>query len=134
MAPADCIDFILGHNQSSTSYRVVETGIADQSEIDLTAVSDHLPVYVKIDLSNATGNKPITDEKNNIEIVKDGNNYRITGIEGIANVKLYSITGEIIFDTYIQDGDKLPIYNQKSKIVLLWLRNGNEIYTHKLVL
>ena len=90
--------------------------------------------YVKIDLSNATGNKPITDEKNNIEIVKDGNNYRITGIEGIANVKLYSITGEIIFDTYIQDGDKLPIYNQKSKIVLLWLRNGNEIYTHKLVL
>lgn len=62
-APADCIDFILGHNQSSTSYRVVETGIADQSEIDLTAVSDHLPVYVKIDLSNATGNKPITDEK-----------------------------------------------------------------------
>ena len=133
-APADCIDFILGHNQSSTSYRVVETGIADQSEIDLTAVSDHLPVYVKIDLSNATGNKPITNKKNNIEIVKDGNNYRITGIEGIANVKLYSITGEIIFDTYIQDGDKLPIYNQKSKIVLLWLRNGNEIYTHKLVL
>ena len=76
----------------------------------------------------------MTDEKNDIEIVKDGNNYRITGIEGTANVKLYSITGEIIFDTYIQDGDKLPLYNQKSKIVLLWLRNGNEIYTHKLVL
>jgi hypothetical protein len=60
--------------------------------------------------------------------------YRITGIDGIANVKLYSITGEIIFDTYIQDGDKLPLYNPKSKIFLLWLKSGNEIYTHKLVL
>ncbi len=132
--PADCIDFILGYNQSSTSYHVIETGIANQSGIDLTALSDHLPVYVKIGLSNATGNKQTMGERSNIEVVKDGSDYRITGIDGIANVKLYSITGEIIFDTYIQDGDKLPLYNPKSKIFLLWLKSGNEIYTHKLVL
>lgn len=133
-APADCIDFILGYNKSSISYKVTESGIADQSGIDLTVASDHLPVYVKIDISNSTGNKQNSIDKKEINIVKSSSSYIITGIEGTATVKLYSVTGELLLSTYIQDGDELPFYNSKPGIALLWLKSGEEIYTHKLVL
>ena len=133
-APADCIDFILGYNKSSISYKVTESGIADQSGVDLTVASDHLPVYVKIDISNPTGNEQNSIDKKEINITKSGNSYIITGIEGTATVKLYSITGELLLNTCMQDGDELPFYNSKPVAALLWLKNGEEIYTRKLVL
>lgn len=133
-APADCIDFILGYNKSATSYQVTETGIADKSNTDLAALSDHLPVYATVKFSNATGNEEMTNEKKEIVIQKSGGMYRITGIEGIASIKLYSITGELLSENLIRDGDELPLTLSKPEMVLLWLRNGNKVYTRKLIL
>lgn len=132
--PTDCIDFILGYNKSSISYKVAESGIADQSGIDLTTTSDHLPVYVKIDISKPTGNEQSTVDKKKINVIKTGNSYIVTGIEGMAYIKLYSVTGELLLNTCMQNGDKLPLQNSKPGVTLLWLKNGDEIYTHKLIL
>ena len=133
-APADCIDFILGYNKSSISYQVTERGIADQSGVDLTAASDHLPVYIKMQMSNPTGNEQSITDRKEINVIKSGNNYILTGIEGTANVKLYSVTGRLLLDACIQDGDELPFYNSKPGIALLWVKNKDEVYTHKLIL
>lgn len=133
-APADCIDFILGYNKSATSYQVTETGIADKSNTDLATLSDHLPIYVTVEFSNATGYEEMTNEKKEIAILKSGSSYRVTGIEGIASIKLYSITGELLSENQIRDGDELPLTPSKSGMVLLWLKNGNEVYTRKLIL
>ena len=133
-APADCIDFILGYNKSSISYQVTERGIADQSGADLTAASDHLPVYIKMQLSNPTGNKQSITDRKEINVIKSGNNYILTGIEGTASVKLYSLTGKLLLDTCIQDGDELPFYNSKPGMALLWVKNKDEVYTYKLIL
>ncbi|WP_455587595.1 endonuclease/exonuclease/phosphatase family protein [Bacteroides sp.] len=132
--PTECIDFILGYNKSSISYKVIESGIADKSDVDLAAASDHLPLYVKIEFSNPTGNEQNIIDKKKIEVTKSGDRYLLTGINGIAYVKLYSITGELLADTYMQDGDELPLHNLKSGIVLVWLKNGDEVYTRKLIL
>lgn len=132
--PADCIDFILGYNKSAISYKVTERGIADQSDTDLTTASDHLPVYVKIEMSNPTGNEQSIIDKKEINIVKSGNSYIVTGIEGTACVKLYSVTGKLLLNTDMQNGDELPFYNSKPGIALVWIKNGDAVYTHKLIL
>ena len=127
----ECIDFILCHNKSDMSYSVVETGIADKSGLNLEDLSDHLPLYVKINLSTATGNESIVSDKKKVEFIKSGDNYTLSGIDDVAEVKLYSLTGELLYHTYMQDGEKLTY--SKPGVVLLWLKNSDEVYTHKLL-
>lgn len=50
--PTKCIDMILGFSpeQGGLPFAVAEAGIANQSSVDLTRVSDHLPIYVKAEM------------------------------------------------------------------------------------
>ena len=85
-------------------------------------------------MSNPTGNEQSITDRKEINVIKSGNNYILTGIEGTANVKLYSVTGRLLLDACIQDGDELPFYNSKPGIALLWVKNKDEVYTHNLIL
>ena len=132
--PVDCIDFILGYNKSSISYKVTERGIANQSDVDLTTASDHLPVYVKIEYTSTTGIEGNTADYKGIKVIKSGDRYLLKGVEGFACVKLYSMTGKLLLNACLKEGDALPLNGLESGMVLLWMKNGDEVYTRKLIL
>lgn len=131
-APADCIDYILGYNKSSSTYQVVERGIANQSDIDLAAISDHLPVYVKLEFS--TPSAIDKEEVSPVCLTKTSQGYRINGVVGEAIVKLYSTTGQLLVNTLIQDnGELLLSNNDTAGVSVLWLKTANRVYTYKLI-
>lgn len=132
-APTECIDFILGYNKSSAiAYKVMDRGIANQTEIVLKDVSDHLPVYVKVELSSTTGNEQIASTEEEMEVIGSKGGYILKGFEGIARLKLYSVTGTLLSDTYVREGEVIPSINSKSDMVVLRLEKGNEVYIRKL--
>lgn len=134
-APTECIDYILGYDKSSeTTYTVTGRGIADQSEIALTAVSDHLPVYVKVKLSATVGNERIAPAGKGMEIIGSEEGYILKGFEGAARLRLYDVNGKLLLDTYVCEGEAIPYAGSKPDLVLLRLESKEEVYTGKLLI
>ena len=129
--PASCIDYIMVYNKTDVTYEIKETGIADQHEIDLTTASDHLPIYVKLQLHTTTGIHQ--KELNEIILSKTDDGFLFSNLLPNTTIQLYSIDGKLLFSESEIHQTEYHLMNPLYRISLLKLINNGRINTYKLI-
>ena len=97
----------------------------------VTAASDHLPIYVKLQLHTTTGIHQ--KELNEIILSKTDDGFLFSNLLPNTTIQLYSIDGKLLFSESEIHQTEYHLMNPLYRISLLKLINNGRINTYKLI-
>lgn len=132
-APTKTIDMVISYSdfEGAKKYDVLESGIAKTPGVDLSFPSDHLPVFVNLKPKEGSVE---SIEKNDILIRINDNQLNVAGLEEMSTLSIIDLSGRIIKQTAIQDGETIDLSNNcQAGIYIVRINNSKQYKSEKLM-